>query len=364
MNHKGFTLIEMLVVVALLAIIMIGLLNLLDTSSKISVVETELADTQENVRFTAYHLLRTARMMGSSAIPMAANVGGTDRWLAAELRSNVASTFTEYATTFDVAPGSDVLTLYGMFEIPAFFTDPRSDFSSSNVTIRESNAVPEEINPGMDLIDIDADNLPEGLQGRGLLFLGKMDQNEYAVAEIANNGTLTGTAAANDRVLTLPFIVGADHWKNLNSNHDMTSGMPFDTYRVCILERYVYFVDPEFNLMRIRAGGVSGVMVTEPVAVNIGNLQIELGVDTTDDGLADTWRSAPTATTIAGDRVLAMRITVFGRTGRQVADWTEPAATFQTASGALVADLDLDDLDRFAKWRRIQVEAALRNYLF
>ena len=39
-NSKGFTLIEMLVVIALLAIIMIGLLNLLDTSSNISVVET------------------------------------------------------------------------------------------------------------------------------------------------------------------------------------------------------------------------------------------------------------------------------------------------------------------------------------
>ena len=124
LNNRGFTLIEMLVVVALLAIIMIGLLNLLDTSTKISVVETELADTQENVRFTAYHLLRTARMVGSSAIPIAANVGGTNRWLAARLRSNVADNFTEYGTQYHVAPGSDVLTLYGMFEIPVFFTDP------------------------------------------------------------------------------------------------------------------------------------------------------------------------------------------------------------------------------------------------
>ena len=84
-NCKGFTLIEMLVVIALLAIIMIGLLNLLDTSSKISVVETELADTQENVRFAAYHLMRTARMMGSAALPIAANIGGNDVWMAAAL---------------------------------------------------------------------------------------------------------------------------------------------------------------------------------------------------------------------------------------------------------------------------------------
>ena len=364
LHHRGFTLIEMLVVVALLAIIMIGLLNLLDTSTKISVVETELADTQENVRFTAYHLLRTARMVGSSAIPIAANVGGTNRWLAARLRSNVEDNFTEYGTQYKVAPGSDVLTLYGMFEIPVFFTDPRSDFAPSSVSIRESNAEPTEINPGMDLIDLDADNKPEGLKGRGLLFLGKIDQAEYAVAQISDNGTLTGDAADDSRVLTLPFIQGANRWKNLNNNHDVSSGVPFDAYRVGIIERYIYFVDPNFNFMRIRAGGTSGIRVTEPVAVNIGNLQIELGVDTTGDNLADTWRTSPGAGTIAGDRVLAMRITVFGRTGRQVADWTEPAATFQEADGSMVADLDIDDVDRFAKWRRIQIEAALRNYLF
>ena len=73
LNSRGFTLLEMMVVIALLAIIMIGLLNLLDTSSRISVVETELADTQENVRFAAYHVMRTARMMGSAAMPFAGN---------------------------------------------------------------------------------------------------------------------------------------------------------------------------------------------------------------------------------------------------------------------------------------------------
>ena len=92
-NHKGFTLIEMLVVIALLAIIMIGLLNLLDTSSKISVVETELADTQENVRFAAYHVMRTARMMGSAAMPFAANVGGSDHGMFTDRPGTLSNDF-------------------------------------------------------------------------------------------------------------------------------------------------------------------------------------------------------------------------------------------------------------------------------
>jgi hypothetical protein len=48
---------------------MVGMLNLLDTSTKVSQLESSLADTQENVRFAAYHVMRTARMMGGGGMP-------------------------------------------------------------------------------------------------------------------------------------------------------------------------------------------------------------------------------------------------------------------------------------------------------
>ena len=61
--------------------------------------------------------------------------------------------------------------------------------------------------------------------------------------------------------------------------------------------------------------------------------------------------------------VLAV-ITVFGRTPRVVPGWTEPAATFQDSLGNPIEDIDITQLDREHKWRRIEVAAALRNYLF
>jgi prepilin-type N-terminal cleavage/methylation domain-containing protein len=355
MNSRGFTLIEMLVVIALLAIIMIGLLNLLDTSSKISVVETELADTQENVRFAAYHVMRTARMMGSSAMPFAANSGGSDNWFAGELISNAVGSATTPFGSVDVARGSDVLTMRGFFEVAPFFVD-RTGAGTTTMTIEESS--------GGTVINTNFDNVDHTtLEGRGIFFMGRMDQNEYAVGQIAAGSTKDPDADAPDRQLVINFGPGSAQWSGLNpATVDVTSGPPFDVYRVGIMESYTYYVAPDFTLQRLRADA-SGA-TSEPVAVNIGSLQIEICVDANGDNQCDSWLSAPTATQVAAGRVIGMRITVFGRTGREVPDWVEPMSTFQTAAGAAIADINVNDLDRFAKWRRIEVAAALRNYLF
>ena len=353
-DTRGFTLIEMLVVVALLAIIMIGLLNLLDTSSRISVVETELADTQENVRFAAYHIMRTARMMGSAALPIAANVGGNDVWMAGQLLSNQSGTVATDFGNVTVAPGSDVLTLRGFFEIQPMFTDPRNDIGTSTVTVRESNAG-RVVNTGISQIDIDSDGNAEGLRGRGLFFIGKMDQREYAVGQITADAALTGTAP--DRTLTLTYGAGTAQWSGLNQAGVSVPPI-FDVYRIGIFDSYTYYVDPDFTLQRLRADATGAT--SEPVAINIGSLQVAFGVDANDNNNIDLgeWLSAPSVTDVSDNPVLAMRITVLGRTDREVPDWIEPAATFQ------VEDMDMNAVSRFAKWRRIQVEAALRNYLF
>jgi prepilin-type N-terminal cleavage/methylation domain-containing protein len=359
MNSKGFTLIEMLVVIALLAIIMIGLLNLLDTSSKISVVETELADTQENVRFAAYHIMRTARMMGSSAMPFAANSAGSDSWFAGELISNASGTVTTDLGNFAVAPGSDVLTLRGFFEIAPFFVD-RSAVGTTAITVEESSGG-VEINPNFDNVDHTT------LEGRGVFLMGRMDQNQYAVGQIAAGSTKDPVTSAPNRQLVIQYGAGSVAWSGLNpSGISVTGGPPFDVYRVGVMESYTYYVAPDFTLQRLRADNSASGGSSEPVAVNIGSLQVELCVDADNDNQCSNaeWLSAPTVTQAAAGRIIYMRFAVFGRTDREVPDWVEPMSTFQTATGATIADIDVGALNRFAKWRRIEVSAALRNYLF
>ena len=132
------------------------------------------------------------------------------------------------------------------------------------------------------------------------------------------------------------------------------------------MEAYTYYVAPDFTLQRMRANAAASGGASEPVAVNIGSLQVEICVDANGDNQCDAWLAAPTlgAVAVAGTRVIGMRITVFGRTSREVPDWIEPVATFRNADGSAIGGMDPNDVNRFAKWRRIEVAAALRNYLF
>ena len=346
-TSRGFTLIEMMVATAVFAIFMVGILNLLDTSTKVSQLETSLTDTQENVRFSAYHLMRTARMMGSSLVPFADDSTGTAVWVAGELISNASDTATTPFGTVDVLDGSDVLTLRGFFELAPFFID-RTDVLTGpdRIQVRESDSG-RVINRNFDLVQV------SGLEGRGLFIMGNLDQGEYAVGQIDSGSALSGTAP--DRTLTIPFVTGTSQWSDLNQS-GVSVPPTFDSYRVGVFDSYTYYVDENRTLQRMRADSTGAT--SQPVAINIGSLQVSLGVDTNGDNQVDAWMPAPTAADIAGNRVIGMRITVLGRTNRTVTGWIEPATTFQ------VSDLDIDDVDRAAKWRRIQVEAALRNYLF
>ena len=351
-RNRGFTLLEILVTTAIFATIMIGILNLLDTSTKVSKLETALSDTQENVRFAAYHLMRTTRMMGGAVLPFAANIGGTDSWVMGELLSNQSGTVATAFGNVTVLPGSDVLTVRGFFEVSPFFIN-RTDI----VTTGTDHVIVQESRGGVLINNVDRYSTGSDLfEGRGIVFMGNMDQAQYSVGQVRASSALDGTAP--DRELTVYFEPGVIQWSGLNPA-GATAPPAFNTYRVGILESYTYYVRPDFTLMRLRAD--AGGATPQPVAVNIGGLQVSLGVDTNNDGQIDNWLPAPAVGQIVGNGVLATRITVLGRTPFAIPGWTEPAVTFDNSSG--VHDMVIGAFDRSAKWRRIDVEAALRNYL-
>lgn len=372
-SSSGFTLIEMLVSIAVFTIVMIGLLNLLDNSTRISKIESALADTQENVRYATYHLMRTARMMGGSIMPFARGIGG-NAWVAGEVHDNQATGVTIFGSTLQNMPGSDVVVLRGFFDVAPFFIS-QGDVNPTGqaVTIRET-ADPGGANERV-INDFSAyaaiPNVfaipPRGLilssvEGATQISAGAQVGGQYVVAVITGSTGVTGTAPNRQLVLTY----GADPaWDVLNPNGAaIGAGEPlFRASRAGILDAYAYYVDTNMVLRRVaeRTGGIG-----EPVAVSIGNLQVELGVDINGDTFLDPaseWIAAPTlANALQGNGAVAMRMTVLGRTPFEIADWTEPAVTFAGAGNMTPPTAGVAG-PRHAKWRRMEVAVALRNFL-
>jgi len=376
---SGFTLIEMLVAISIFVILMIGLLNLLDNSTRVSKLEAALADTQENVRYATYHLMRTSRMMGGSIIPFARGGAGGNAWVAGEVHDNVATNFSIFGATLDNMAGSDVLVLRGFFDVSPFFigdTDsgPDVDAASKTVTIREHTdvtTVPRMIN------DLSAyASIPDVFENRGLIVSstegplevapGLWTSGMYMVAEITDSTGVTGSAPNREIVLT---YAASAAWDGLNiDGAAIVSGDPAfpGQSRAGILEAYAYYVDNNMVLRRLAQRDVVLGNGPQPVAVNIGNLQVELGIDADGDSFLNPvseWDASPTlGEALQGNGAVAMRLTVLGRTPFEVPGWTEPARTFAGA-GNMTAPTAGSSGPRHAKWRRMEVAVALRNFL-
>jgi prepilin-type N-terminal cleavage/methylation domain-containing protein len=67
-DARGFTLVELLVVVLLLAIAMLGILAVFDASARINKSEQDVADAQGAVRYGIYQMTRAIRMAGSGGL--------------------------------------------------------------------------------------------------------------------------------------------------------------------------------------------------------------------------------------------------------------------------------------------------------
>ncbi len=373
--HSGFTLIEMLVAIAIFVILMIGLLNLLDNSTKVSKLEAALADTQENVRYATYHLMRTARMMGGTVMPFARSAGG-NAWVAGEVHDNAAGNFSIFGATLDNMPGSDVLVLRGFFDVAPFFINVGDvDTLGSTVTIRET------ADPGLStertINDLSAfASIPNIFLDRGLIIStgdgpvqvgpGLWISGQYVVGKITASTGVAGSAP--NRQLQLTYAADAA-WDGLSfDGNPVAAGEPAwrNISRAGILEAYAYYVDNNMVLRRVAQRNAAINPDGEPVAVNIGSLQVELGIDVDGDTFLDPdaeWDASPTlAEALQGGGVVAMRLTVLGRTPFELPDWTEPTRTF-TGAGNMAVPAAGASGPRHAKWRRMEVAVALRNFL-
>jgi prepilin-type N-terminal cleavage/methylation domain-containing protein len=130
-SHGGFTLVEMIVVVFLLALAMLGLLSVFDASARINKSESDVADAQGAVRYGIYSMTRAIRMAGSGGLFVTqAVLNHADPQLAgitvvnshgANSYDNVETGTTVTPLTGDpipVRPGTDMIEIRGVINSP------------------------------------------------------------------------------------------------------------------------------------------------------------------------------------------------------------------------------------------------------
>jgi type II secretory pathway pseudopilin PulG len=117
MRTPGFSLVELLVVLAIMIVVILGMLAMFDQSVKVTKTENSVTDTQQSLRYGSYQLVREVRMAGAGGVPASTSVGGVHQ-LGVSL--NLGSTFWGAATGFasnNVNASSDTVFIAGTHHV-------------------------------------------------------------------------------------------------------------------------------------------------------------------------------------------------------------------------------------------------------
>jgi len=129
----GFSLVELLVAMAVTMVVIGGVLTLFDKSNRMTKTETSVSDAQQSARYGSYLLVRDVRMAGAGGVPSSTILGGFVRqagvslslgsstWGAALATNDVnASTDTVFISGHHVRAGTDALHVRGVISHPLY----------------------------------------------------------------------------------------------------------------------------------------------------------------------------------------------------------------------------------------------------
>lgn len=227
-RQGGFSLVELLVSMVVMVEVLIGVLIIFDSSSRLARAQTHLAELQQSLRVGQSELVRHVRMVGLGGLPITMlNLpdgqpnGGSPIYdtfgifprsgyalsvlnnVEEETIVGVVDPSAGSKGTDRVLPGSDVLILRGVFSTPMYYVDPPLNVSSwidsstnsfaGKVTIPERTRTsgrtywdyPQEIS---ELSDRLAVALTES-QPLGIMLRDTLNPNAYVVAAFDHAST-------------------------------------------------------------------------------------------------------------------------------------------------------------------------------
>jgi len=315
LRAAGFTLVEMIVVVFLLAIAMLGLLAVFDASTRINKTEQQVADAQGSVRYGIHQMTRVIRMAGAGGLYVTQAVvispdpelGG----ITAPPDNNYDNVFGGAVTNLadnpvPIRPGTDVLEVRGVILSPLLGFDGAGDGCGSCTGNAVLNAKPVIRNPTAGLhVNDDAANRPQ-FSAIDAYTAGASAENPMFLLVAANEDVHSGCSSGgalrypqptyNVGLLATPTaLVASGTFGNVDFSdanaREFTIEDPEDTPgepepsinagRAGILDDIVYFIDNTDPLHPALAQGIRRGTRFDVVTIaeDVEDMQVAYGVD-------------------------------------------------------------------------------------
>ncbi len=260
-RSAGFSLVELLVGLAVTSMLLLAIVGVFDAGSKVARVETQVSDMQQSLRAAHRQITRFVHMAGRGGLALALPNVPVFQGPALTVRNaaGVGADNGEIAVGFVDTPfavdGSDILIARGVFSsqvyqvetlIPADFTllnagvptDDPAMATDGRVVIRDltNTGVAQDLMPLNDSI---TGNIPEAL-----VLVSQMDEGIVAVVELDT----ANTVVAGDQITIAFKVQGMTHpeYRNLyNSGGGIQPVLPAGLTSVAhvgILEEYRFYV--------------------------------------------------------------------------------------------------------------------------
>ena len=284
---SGFTLVELLIVMAVFGTILAAVLNVFSVNYRSYTAQEEIAVMQQNVRVSKMFLERDVRMAGCG------------------LKSFYHEDKRVYALVFENAngaTGSDKLTIN--------YLDYSND-SCDDILPQITLAGTMPANSAEANVEEDMTTSPYSAWG-----------SEFSCGDNTYGGT---PFKAFKAIITAPDGSKSDvvYITQVQPDADKIQNRPYAGFKNKVLNSYpagstIDFFNEE-KLTKVVYDLVDGVLRrnTEPVAENIEDLQFAFGLDTDGNGTVDSWINNTDLTDEEKDQVRLVRISVLGRTAHE-----------------------------------------------
>ena len=313
---KGFSLIELLIVIAISGFILTFMIKIFDINSKTYVSQTLIAELQQNIRVCKIFIERDIRLAGYDLRDFSMddqrvypinfennyNENGSDRLTIRYLDRDSSSCGSSGDGTIS-CDSLPQITLSGTMPTTSAEADVNEDLLLSPYSSWDENCYCDETTytqpaPGYKIIITKAD--------------GSQSDILY----------LTGVQPESNKLQNAPYQGYTN--KVLNS---YPSGSTIKYFSDNELDEVIYDID-DYVLRRN----------SQPIAENIEDLQFAFGLDTTDDGNIDTWINNANINDTQKDQVRSVRINVLGRTAKTIRGFSSTRPTVEDNSGSSTSD--------------------------